>query len=136
MEQRRIMVQWSVPARDALAKLDKNVRRIILDRVASLADCDDPRRAYNAKLLRAPGILAGYYRLRVSRYRIIYAVSEEELANGDVFCLVKVTVVHVGMRKAGDKKDVYKLAEKLLRLSDRMIEAEETTDENDQTQSE
>jgi len=53
--------------------------------------------------------LAGYHSLRAvgQRYRIIYKVKEEE---------VLVVVVTLGIRKEGDKKDVYELAKKLIRL--------------------
>ncbi len=53
--------------------------------------------------------LAGYYSLRAvgQRYRIIYKVKEEQ---------VLVAVVALGIRKEGDKKDVYELAKKLIRL--------------------
>lgn len=53
--------------------------------------------------------LTGYRSLRAvgQRYRIIYKVDEEA---------VIVCVVTLGIRKDGDKKDVYALAKKLARL--------------------
>lgn len=53
--------------------------------------------------------LAGYRSVRAvgQRYRIIYKVKAEH---------VIVTVVALGMRKDGDKKDIYQLAKKLMRL--------------------
>ena len=53
--------------------------------------------------------LAGYRSLRAvgQRYRILYKLEEEQ---------VIVAVVALGIRKAGDKKDVYELAKKLARL--------------------
>ncbi len=53
--------------------------------------------------------LAGYRSIRAvgQRYRIIYKIEEEQ---------VIVAVVALGMRKAGDKNDVYELARKLARL--------------------
>lgn len=53
--------------------------------------------------------LAGYRSLRAvgQRYRIIYKVNEN---------MVSVYVVALGIRKQGDKKDVYELAKKLARL--------------------
>jgi len=53
--------------------------------------------------------LAGYRSIRTvgQRYRILYKVEEEQ---------VIVVVVAMGIRKAGDKKDVYELAKKLARL--------------------
>lgn len=53
--------------------------------------------------------LAGFLSIRAvgQRYRIIYKLEEEQ---------VLVMVVTVGIRKDGDKKDVYALAKKLARL--------------------
>ena len=53
--------------------------------------------------------LACYRSIRAvgQRYRILYKLEEEQ---------VIVAVVALGMRKAGDKKDVYELAKKLARL--------------------
>jgi mRNA interferase RelE/StbE len=53
--------------------------------------------------------LGGYRSVRAvsQRYRIIYKVEDER---------VMVLVVALGIRKDGDKKDVYNLAKKLIRL--------------------
>jgi len=53
--------------------------------------------------------LAGYRSLRAvgQRYRIIYRVEDQQ---------VKVLVVALGIRKEGDKKDIYELMKKLIRL--------------------
>lgn len=53
--------------------------------------------------------LSGYYSVRAvgQRYRIIYKLEEEQ---------VVVLVVLVGMRKEGDKKDAYAMAQKLADL--------------------
>lgn len=53
--------------------------------------------------------LTGYRSIRAvgQRYRILYKLEEEQ---------VIVVVVALGMRKQGDKKDVYELAKKLARL--------------------
>jgi mRNA interferase RelE/StbE len=55
------------------------------------------------------GELAGYRSLRAvgQRYRILYKVKAQT---------VVVHIVTVGIRKEGDKADVYALAKKLLRL--------------------
>lgn len=55
------------------------------------------------------GELSGYRSLRAAgqRYRIIYRVEREKIL---------VLVVATGIRKEGDKKDIYALARKLLRL--------------------
>jgi mRNA interferase RelE/StbE len=61
--------------------------------------------------------LAGYRSIRAvgQRYRIIYKVQEN---------IVTVHVATFGMRKEGDKKDVYALAKKMARLGLLDIEAE------------
>lgn len=53
--------------------------------------------------------LTGYRSIRAAgqRYRIIYKVKAER---------VIVIVVALGMRKEGDKKDIYQLAKKMMRL--------------------
>ena len=53
------------------------------------------------------GDLAGYRSLRAGgqRYRIVYSVNEGQ---------VTVIVVAVGLRRAGDREDIYELARKLI----------------------
>ena len=93
---RRITVQWTRPAKERLATLPPKIRRAILEKTSALAK-GDPRKAH--KPLTGP--LRGYYSIKVSRYRAIYTVHEETLANGDTLLLVQVVVVAVGLRKAG-----------------------------------
>lgn len=110
---RRVKVQWTRPARDALAKLPHKIRRAMLDKTAALAHCD-PSTAHK----RLRGALGEFHSIRVSRYRALYRVDEETLANGDVLIFVRVVVVAVGMRKEGDRRDIYRLAERLIRFAD------------------
>lgn len=56
--------------------------------------------------------LQGMYRLSFGRYRIIYRVIADERGEAR---LIIVEVVFVGIRKHGDKRDVYRLAQKLAR---------------------
>jgi len=93
---RRITVQWTRPAKERLATLPPKIRRAILEKTSALAK-GDPRKAHKA----LTGPLRGYYSMKVSRYRAIYTVHEETLANGDTLLLVQVVVVAVGLRKAG-----------------------------------
>jgi mRNA interferase RelE/StbE len=69
------------------------------------------RLEYEPELQGKPMIdeLAGYRSLRAvgQRYRIIYRVEDQQ---------VTVIVVTLGIRKEGDRKDVYELAKKLIRL--------------------
>ena len=118
--ERRVRIRWTRPARDKLATLPLKARRAILAKTGALAKTD-PKTAH--KPLTGP--LQGYYSLRVGRYRALYRVEEEQLANGDTFVSITVLVVVVGQRKEGDKRDVYKLAEKLIRYANREIDRHE-----------
>lgn len=113
MRRRRVRVQWTVPARDALAELPRKIRRAILEKTRSLAECTEPRKAHKPLV----GPLQGYYSMKVSRYRYLYRVDEEKLPNGKVVVRVTILVLLVGKRKGGERDDVYRLAEKLLRWS-------------------
>ena len=111
--ERRVRIQWTEPARNHLRELPERIARRIVEKVAWLGGQDNARLAGMA--LRESR--RGHYSLRVGRYRAIYIVDEEKLADGEVLILVRVVVVMVGPRKAGDRDDVYKLAERLIRLS-------------------
>ena len=50
-----------------------------------------------------------------SRYRAIFTVQEEVLADGDKLLHLNVIFIAAGIRKELDKKDVYKLAQKLVK---------------------
>ena len=82
---------------------DRRVREQIRTRIDSLAH--DPER--QGKPMREE--LAGWRSLRAvgQRYRIIYRVDRHR---------VLVIVVAVGLRKEGDRQDIYRLAQKLVRL--------------------
>ena len=82
---------------------DRRVREQIRQRIDSLAY--DPEQ--QGKPLK--GELAGCRSLRAAgqRSRIIYRVERAR---------VLVMVIAVGLRKEGDKSDIYRLAQKLLRL--------------------
>lgn len=112
MSERRVTVQWTRTALDALKKLPPKVRRGIWNKADQLRECDDPT-SIGKPLL---GPLEGYFRIVYSRYRAIYSCEEEVLPNGDVLTHIIVRFVAVGQRKAGDKNDVYQFAMKLLRL--------------------
>lgn len=113
MSERRVRVLWTRPAAEALRKIPKRFRKTILEKTRALGgEGVDPRRAH--KPLTGP--LANHYSIKVSRYRAVYTVREQTLASGDVIVEVTVVVVAVGMRKEGDKQDIYNLARKLIRL--------------------
>jgi mRNA interferase RelE/StbE len=82
------------------AVADQRVREQIVGRAEKLAD--EPETQGKALL----GELAGLRSLRASgqRYRILYRVERG-----------RVLVLAVGIRKEGDRRDIYELARKLFR---------------------
>jgi mRNA interferase RelE/StbE len=85
-----------------LAKItDKRIQQDIQKRIEKLKKEPDKQ----GKALS--GRLKGYRSVRAvgQRYRIIYRIDNEQ---------VIVIIIGVGIRKQGDKKDIYNLIEKLL----------------------
>ena len=96
-------IELTPTALTALAKIpDRRIQLSIRDRIDHLAD--DPEQ--QGKPLG--GELTGLRSLRAvgQRYRIIYHVERAK---------VLVLIVTLGLREAGDRKDVYELARKLVR---------------------
>ena len=79
---------------------DKKTERTILARIEKLSD--EPQKQ-GKTLVRD---LSGFRSVHaVGRYRIVYRIEERD---------VIVYVLAVGIRKEGDKKDIYQIAKKLL----------------------
>ena len=100
----RWQIKLTLPALKQLAAIkDTRVKESISRRINALEI--DPER--QGKPLSDE--LTGYRSIRAlgQRYRILYKLEAEQ---------VIVVVVALGMRKQGDKKDVYELAKKLARL--------------------
>jgi mRNA interferase RelE/StbE len=100
----RWQIKLTLPAIKQLAAIrDTRVRESIGRRINALENNPEEQ----GKRLAAE--LAGYRSIRAvgQRYRILYKLEAEQ---------VIVVVVAVGIRKDGDKKDVYELAKKLARL--------------------
>ena len=100
----RYAVEWAPSAVRALAGIaDKRVQRKIFERAAALAT--DPESQGKALL----GPLAGCRSVRAvrQRYRIVYRVERAKIV---------VIVLTAGLRRDGDRGDIYALAKKLLRL--------------------
>lgn len=87
---------------------DRRIRQKITERIDGLANDAEKQ----GKELAAE--LEGYRSLRAvgQRYRIIYRIDGDK---------VIVVVVAVGIRKEGDKKDIYTLAKKLIKA--RLLES-------------
>ncbi len=98
------VVQWTESALAALRRIgSRTIRRKIAEKVDALAATGDPRQL--GKPLQDE--LQGLFRLSFGRYRIVYRV--------DHVGQVSVVVVMVGIRKQGDKIDVYEVARRLRR---------------------
>jgi len=111
-EQQRIRVVWTATAVQCLGELPKKVRAGLLAKADELAACWDPRAVHKPLV----GPLAGLYRITYARYRAIYKVTEDEIANGDVIVTITVCFIAAGIRKEHSKDDVYKVVEKIVRL--------------------
>ena len=78
---------------------DKKIQRTILDRIEDLSDEPDKQ---GKRLVKN---LSGFRSIHVAgRYRIIYKIDKQT---------VIVYILAAGIRKQGDKKDIYKIAKKL-----------------------
>jgi mRNA interferase RelE/StbE len=79
---------------------DKKIRRTILKRIEGLSEGPDKQ----GKMLVKD--LSGFRSIYAAgRYRIIYKVDKQT---------VIIYILAAGIRKQGDKKDIYKIAKKLL----------------------
>jgi mRNA interferase RelE/StbE len=79
---------------------DKKIRRTILDRIEGLSDEPDKQ----GKMLVKD--LSGFRSIHAAgRYRIIYKIDKQT---------VIIYILAAGIRKQGDKKDIYEIAKKLL----------------------
>ena len=87
---------------DQIKAIEKTARNQILNKIESLRENPE----LFGKQLRGP--LKEYRSVRAAgqRYRIIYKIFKEE---------VVIIVLAVGIRKEGDKKDIYELMKKYIK---------------------
>ncbi len=79
---------------------DRKIQRTILDRIKKLAEEPDKQ---GKKLMKD---LSGFRSVHAAgRYRVIFKIDRQT---------VVLYVLAVGIRKEGDKKDIYQIAKKLL----------------------
>ena len=91
---------------------DKKIQRTILNRIEGLSD--EPNK--QGKMLAKE--LSGFRSIHVAgRYRIIYKVDKPT---------VIIYILAAGIRKQGDKKDIYKITKKLLNAGLLDLEADKT----------
>ena len=86
-------------ARKTLLRIPSNYRKTVFNRIVRLGR--DPEKQGKPLLGDLAGCRSVY---AAGRYRVIFSIDKRT---------VIVVVVAVGMRKEGDKKDVYKLARKI-----------------------
>jgi mRNA-degrading endonuclease RelE of RelBE toxin-antitoxin system len=106
----KVSIKWTETAKKSLKNLPLKVRRGLLEKADELTEGADPRE--RCKPLAGP--LQGYYRIVYSPYRAIFSVREEKLVSGDVCLHLVVIFIVAGIRKELDKKDVYRVAQKLV----------------------
>ena len=91
---------------------DKKIRRTILNRIEGLSDEPDKQ----GKMLVKD--LSGFRSIHAAgRYRIIYKVDKQT---------VIIYILAAGIRKQGDKKDIYEIAKKLLNAGLLELETDKT----------
>lgn len=108
----RVRILWTHTAKECLRNLPKKVQRGLVDKAEELAGATDPRSVHKP----LTGLLSGYYRLTYARYRAVYRVDDEDLANGNTLRTVTITFVACGKREERSKDDIYKVAQKLVQL--------------------
>ena len=89
---------------------DKKIQRTILNRIEGLSDAPDKQGKILVKKL------SGFLSIHAAgRYRIIYKIDKQT---------VIIFILAVGIRKPGDKKDIYKITRKLLKAGLLDLEAD------------
>src|SRR2546430_17175271 len=110
MAKRLVEVEWTKTAADSLREIgSRTVQQKIRDKIEDLAASGDP------ELLGKPLVdeLQGLYRISFGRYRIIYRVVRDP--RNPALLQIVVRVILTGIRKQGDKRDVYERLRRLIR---------------------
>ena len=110
-------VWYSDEAADQLRGLDGSIRSTVAKKIRRLNKNPDQQ---GAPLLRQ---LAGHRRIYCAgRYRALYRILdgfETELdADGDLVYLGRVAIVCIGIRKDGEKADVYEVAGRIIEVQE------------------
>ena len=93
-------IELTVTAKEMLELIQLNHRKKIVEQIRTLEK--EPEK--KGKSLH--GELSGFYSLHFSRYRVIYTIDKGR---------VVVIVVAAGLRKEGERYDIYALAKKIIR---------------------
>src|SRR5436309_2068728 len=105
-----VEVAWTESAGDSLREIgSRTLQKKIRDKVESLRASGQP------ELLGKPldDEMQGLYRISYGQYRIIYRVVRDS-RNPDVIRIV-IRVILAGIRKEGDKRDIYERLRRMLR---------------------
>ena len=105
-----VVVQWTNIALESLRQLPKKVAAGLVRKAAELRK-SDPRKT--GKPLTDE--LGGCYRIPYGRYRAIYQVIDVKDVEEKTIVLIRVIFIVAGVRKEGDKGDVYREALRLIR---------------------
>jgi mRNA interferase RelE/StbE len=105
-----VQVEWTQSAADALREIgSRTIQRKIVQKVEDLAAAGEP------ELLGKPLVdeLQGLYRISFGHYRIVYRVIRD--ARNPRVMQIIVRVILTGIRKQGDKRDIYERLRRMLR---------------------
>jgi mRNA-degrading endonuclease RelE of RelBE toxin-antitoxin system len=110
MPKHHVEVEWTENARRSLREIgSRTIQQKIALKITDLAESGEP------ELLGKPLVdqLHGLYRISFGRYRIIYRVIRDQ-RNSHLLRII-VRVLLTGIRKQGDKIDIYEIAQRLQR---------------------
>jgi mRNA interferase RelE/StbE len=106
------IIRWTPTAKEHLARLPQKVRTGLIAKADELISIPDPTKVHKP----LTDELEGCYRITYSRYRAIFTVRQKQAAKGAVEVEIIILFVAAGVRKEGDKNDVYRLATRLMKL--------------------
>jgi mRNA-degrading endonuclease RelE of RelBE toxin-antitoxin system len=110
MPKHHVEVEWTENVRRSLREIgSRTIQQKIALKITHLAESGEP------ELLGKPLVdqLHGLYRISFGRYRIIYRVIRDQ-RNPHLLRII-VRVLLTGIRKQGDKIDIYEIAQRLQR---------------------
>jgi mRNA interferase RelE/StbE len=109
MAKRPAEVLWTKSAAESLREIaSRTTQQKIIDKVDQLAASGEP------ELLGKPLVdeLQGLHRISFGRYRIVYRVIRDP--RNPAILRIVIRVILVGIRKQGDKRDIYRRLTRML----------------------
>jgi mRNA-degrading endonuclease RelE of RelBE toxin-antitoxin system len=104
-----VTIQWTNAALEHAKLLPKKVRRGLIAKIDELVNSYP---GHDHKPLA--GLLAGCFSIKYSRYRIVYKPEVLFASKSSSLVKVVILIIMAGVRRDDDKRDVYRLAEKLV----------------------